>query len=249
MLTKTLVVSFFVGLMTKWAPPHRQNSYIPEARESVEQAKERYAVIAESALRVAFRTDEAPIFSGPKARLKTTISELSVAFFEAGLRRDVHLGLGKWARGDYGRSHCLMQINIGKGTVPDPDPIIRLWTGEDLVGTGPLLATRTENCFLVGMRMMRRSMASCRTGDWYDGLSVYASGKCQKGESKGRARLRFAAREIAFLPKDWTDERIAKVLAGHDEPGDAAPAPGQTAPAPIAPATPVAPPVTQRSAP
>lgn len=243
MLTKTLVVSFLVGLMTKWAPPQRQGSHIPEARESVEQATERYAAIAESALRVSFRENEKPLLSGNRGRLKTTIHILAIDLFEGGLRRDVHLGLGKRARGDYGRSHCLMQINIGKGTVPDPDPIISLWTGADLVGTGDLMPMRTDNCHTVGLHMMRRSMAACRTGDWYDGLSVYASGKCQTGEEKGRARLRFAARELQKLPKEWTDAEVAKAL---EPPPPAAPPAPQGDPTKAPPAPPS---VAQRSAP
>lgn len=110
---------------------------------------------------------------------------LSVAYFESGFQKDVDYGTGKYGRGDFGRSWCLMQIQVGKGTVGQlvrtmPDDM-RDWTGPDLVSD-------RKKCFRAGLEMLRRSMAGCPKAR----LSIYATGKCDPDEPKGRQRLRFA---------------------------------------------------------
>jgi hypothetical protein len=145
----------------------------------------RMTSIAEDA--VAVVRDAAPLPGLSKAASLRLM--LSVAFFESGFARDVDFGTGKFGRGDFGRSWCLMQIQVGKGTVGDlvrtmPDDM-KGWTGDDLVKD-------RRKCFRAGFEMLRRSIASCSTLKPSSRLSAYATGKCDEEDAKGRARWVFS---------------------------------------------------------
>jgi hypothetical protein len=139
---------------------------------------------------------EAPPLPG-MGRAATMRLILSVAFFESGFARDVDFGTGKFGRGDFGRSWCLMQIQVGKGTTGQlvrtlPEDM-RDWTGDDLVKD-------RKKCFRAGLEMMRRSIASCSALPPSQRLSVYATGKCDPEDQKGQSRYRFATGKVLGRP-------------------------------------------------
>lgn len=209
-VTKMAVLAWVVSLLMAMQPPKRlQHSYIPEAKETIEQTEARYQEIAAHYLSVAFDKSEAPLFGGNQARLRSLTLALAIAYFESGFRRDVHLGRGKYARGDGGRSWCLMQINIGKGTVPDVDPIVSTWHGTDLV-------SETSKCARAGYHIMRRAMSACASLPWQDRLSSYTSGSCQSGEAKARARMRFGVKSFDRNKPKFTDSDVWAALAEPD---------------------------------
>lgn len=191
-----------------------------EALESAADGEARYKQIAEDLAEVV--ESEKPLFGGPLGRQKTAALMLSIQFFESGFRRDVDLGIGKFGRGDFGRSWCLNQIQTGKmpGTVPIDHPEMSKWTGEDLVKD-------RKKCFRAGLEILRRSMAMCKSatvkkGGWYTvivdkkpvrmkaeedtvvpltgghRLSGYTTGKCQYGEPAAVARWEFAWHNITW---------------------------------------------------
>jgi hypothetical protein len=185
MVTKAVVLAWAVGLLTTMQPPKRlQNSYIKEAHESIAQTEDRYAEIAEAYLAVAFDEKEKPVFGGQQGRLRTATLELAVAYFESGFRRDVHLGQGKWSRGDGGRSWCLQQINIGAG-----------------------------KCARAGLHIMRRAISACAALPWVDRLSAYVSGSCVPGQIKARARMRYGMRKFDENKPSFTDAEVTEALA------------------------------------
>ena len=170
-LAKQWVVSF----ISRNAPPGRK-TYYTYAVETREEALARYGEIAEALIDVIYDPEVRPLFSGPTGRARTASLLLGVMFWETGFRRDVDLGLGKDARGDNGRSWCLMQINIGKGTTPNG------LHGEDLV-------TDRRACFTEGLRVIRGSFQACRRLPLEYRLSAYASGSCDKGQDKSKQRV------------------------------------------------------------
>lgn len=209
MVTKFMVVSWLVSMMLQWSPPERRNSYIPEAKENLEDARARYTTIAEEFLSVAMSPDAPKLFGGKQGRLRTAMLMSTVALYESGYRRDVHLGIGKLGRGDHGRSWCLMQINVGTGTVPSKNPTISSWKGADLVGI-----RNTSNCARAGLDMLDRSMRACSKLPLRDRLSAYTSGKCQIGETKGINRLNFAFSRFDRNKPSFSDEEARVALRG-----------------------------------
>lgn len=187
-----IVVAWLVHLMMLWAPPeHRSKTYIPDAKETTEQATQRYLQIAQDVVEVAYDPNEAPLLSmkdEEKARAHSALLMLSIALFESGLRRDVDFGLGKQGRGDAGRSWCLMQVHLGEGKVPDSDPVVGSWTGKDLVAD-------RKKCFRAAMRMIRRSFTACSSNPFQLRLAGYASGSCEKGHAESASRLGFWSRQ------------------------------------------------------
>lgn len=202
-----IVVTWLVHLMMLWAPPeHRSKTYIPEAKETKEQATSRYVDIAQAVVDVAYDTREAPILTmkdEQKARAHSALLMMSIALFESGLRRDVDLGIGKQGRGDAGRSWCLMQIQLGDGKVPDSDPEVAGWTGKDLVAD-------RRKCFRTALRMIRRSFTACQKNDFPHRLAAYASGSCDKGHAESSSRLGFWSRQkkrlIAWPKTETADD-------------------------------------------
>jgi len=179
---KAKLVLWLFTYMNTWNPVSRvTRSHVPEAKETLEEAESRYMAIASAIVDVAYNEKEKPVFSGEYGRGRTASLLASVALFESGYRRDVDFGIGRLGRGDGGRSWCMMQINIGTGTVPDSDPIVSTWTGKDLVSD-------RYKCFTAGLHIMRRSMAACASLPLRYKLSAYTTGKCQK-EAKAESRM------------------------------------------------------------
>jgi len=86
----------------------------PDAIESYEDGLQRYRAVARDAISVAFDPDEAPLFGGRYGRHRTLSLLLSIASWESGYKKHVDYDISPQARGDSGRSWCLMQVNLGK---------------------------------------------------------------------------------------------------------------------------------------
>lgn len=172
---RTLARQWIVAFIAKVSPPGRK-TYFTHAQETREEALVRYGEIADNLLAAVYDPNVKPLFSGPLGRARTISLMLGVMFWETGFRRDVDLGLGKHARGDNGRSWCLMQINIGSGKTASGH------TGEELVKDRRI-------CFQEGLRVIRGSFSACRRLPLEHRLSAYASGSCDKGRDKSRQRV------------------------------------------------------------
>jgi hypothetical protein len=174
-------------------------SYYEHAKESKEDAKDRYESIALDLAKVVYNPNSKPIFNGKYGRARTAMLMISVAFFESGFRRDIDYGLGKFARGDKGKSWCLMQMHIGNGKTPEG------WSGQDLV------QDRTK-CFTAGLNAMRRSFSACRKQDTLDRLSAYATGSCKDNQTESRSRVGFAVTLISRYKVSILDKNAQAIL-------------------------------------
>lgn len=190
-----VLIFWLVSVLTAWVPPGRRVESYPDSWETKEQALARYHSFAEDLLDVAFDPEEQPLFQGPswRARAKTALLLAAIALKESGLRKDVDYDLGKLARGDSGRSVCVMQIHVGEGTVPAPG-IVGTWKAKDL--TGP---ENRKNCFRAGLHLVRRSFHACK-GAVVDKLAGYTSGSCDKGLEASGQRIRAYKRALAKHP-------------------------------------------------
>jgi len=204
MLTKTLVLAWWLTVLSGWSPPDRPH-HLPDAQESVAAAQDRYLSIAQDALSVALDPEEAPLFPGPRGRVLTAGLLLSVAMTESGFRRDVDLGVGPRARGDGGRSWCLMQVQAGAGRIQVADPLLSTWMGRDLV------ADRTK-CFRAGLHLLRLSMNACSQLALRHRLSAYTSGTCSATERNSMSKMSVFARLWARIPSAWTDAGVTQAL-------------------------------------
>jgi hypothetical protein len=166
------LIAYLLAAIVTWSPPSDHDYY-----ELREETLDRYAAIAHDIAAVALDPAEAPLFGGPQGRAQTALLLASVAFYESGgFRRDVDLGLGTSARGDSGRSWCLMQINIGDGTT------IEHWTGRNLVED-------RQKCLRAGLRRLRQSFDMCQNQSFVDRLSGYTKGRCTDGDDFSHRRL------------------------------------------------------------
>jgi hypothetical protein len=131
----------------------------------------------------------------------------SIVYYESHLARNVDYGLGKWGRGDYGGSWCLMQLNLGRGRDGDSaDRTAEGWSGKDLV------ADRAK-CFRAGLRRLRQSWG-CGAGA--ERLTVYASGRCITGTpetDKDRRVLAAAWYRHQWAVRSWDERRGALAAA------------------------------------
>jgi len=183
--------------------PYREPDERPVSwrRYTADASREMHALRMQSiAEDVAAVVAENPSLPG-MSRASTTRLILSVAHFESGFQHDVDLGVGKFGRGDFGRSWCLMQIQVGAGTtgqlVATLPTDMREWTGRDLV-------TDRRKCLRTGLEMMRRSISACSALPASSRLSAYATGACDETDEKGRSRWRFAGSGVLgrSMPKD-----------------------------------------------
>jgi hypothetical protein len=169
------LVAFLLAAMLAWSPPKDHEYYEPR-----DETIARYLKIAETIARVAMDPAEPPLFGGPDGRSETALFIASVAFYESGgFRRDVELGVGKHARGDSGRSWCLMQVNIGSGMTDER------WTGADLVSD-------QDKCIRAGLHRMRESFNHCTKQTFIDRLSGYTDGRCRDGADASHRRIKRA---------------------------------------------------------
>lgn len=186
-------------------PPHWSRSRAAWVRvESAEEAKQRYAVIADALAGTADRVHscrhencEPIVWQGSTRQL--AVAALTVVLHESGLREDIQFGRGPLGRGSLGEA-CLMQVDARDA------PYVASWLpraerqqiayskeerevfAQSLLGDSPAALGR---CFEVGMRMLARARTSCgKSGDWRHGMfSMYGSGTtCNAGVLKNRTR-------------------------------------------------------------
>lgn len=187
----TATAAWLVAAMTAWSPIDRPH-YIFEAKETPEQATERYEAISWAVVNVAYNPNNAPVIlaKGDHSRASTALLMVSLAFFESGFRRDIDLGQGKYSAGDFGRSHCMMQIQTGsnrRDTSTLEKLIGKSWSAEDLVQD-------RDKCFTAGFIIMSKSFTACHSLPLEQRLAVYASGNCDEGHEESEKRFNKAHR-------------------------------------------------------
>lgn len=228
------MLAFIVALMLAVAP-HPRVTY-PEAQETPAERTERFNAIAKDVLAVTMDPTEKPLFGGKVGRIKTTMVLLSIALYESAYRKDVDFGQGKHARGDSGRSWCMMQMQMGplneegKTTtrmvltpegkvewISDPKDIRYAASlgGEDFVRDRKL-------CFKAALHMVRMSFGACGQVKPEERLKVYASGSCDKGEHESYVRMSRAAIWSKERPKDITDSDLLPPPKAEDPPAPTA---------------------------
>lgn len=213
MNTMNTVVSWLVSAMVAWSPleqPHRA----PENQETIEEAARRYTEIAQAIATVAYDPERPPLVRDEEfARAKTALLLASIASYESGFLRSVDFGLGKRGRGDYGRSHCMMQINLGRNRT-DTSLLARMigkeWSGDDLVGD-------RVKCFTAGHMLVAKSFNACRHLPFNHRLAVYASGSCDKGHPESKHRI---TRAINWYAKHNAPVTDAAVMEDQNAPID-----------------------------
>lgn len=212
------VAAWLAATMVMAAPPGRRH-YLPEAIETKEQALERYEAIASTIAKVSFDPAEQPVFPGSMGRTQTATLILGLSYSESGWRRDVDLGLGKEARGDFGRSWCMMQINLGskrvfkdgKWQAESAAPTKEGWWGSELVAD-------REKCFRAGLHIIRLSVNACRSLPYGQWLNAYASGTCSGGKDKSEARMALARRWYTRTKPPWKDAELIALLVPESVP-------------------------------
>ena len=170
------LATYLVVAMTAWVPPAQHV-------EGRDKALERYESIAKDIATVAMDEANDPLFAGGDGRQKTALLMASIASFESYYRADVDSGK---ARGDNGKSWCLMQIQVGTGKTAEG------WSGEELI------ASRNK-CLTAGLNKLRVSMAFCRALPLRFRLAGYTHGKCIE-DPKSETRMGRATRWLSDHP-------------------------------------------------
>lgn len=190
-----LAQGWLYDFMVQNAPPGRK-SYYEEDEETKEEAEARYHSIAKDIVEVAFDPGIQPAFGGPNGRARTASLIAAIMFHESSFRRRVDYALGKYGRGDHGRSWCMMQLNIGEGRTVKwnwkHQRLVRWNDAQDEVFegyTGPELIQDRKRCIREGLRVIRSSFKVCSKLPLLERLSAYASGNCRDGLEKSRTRM------------------------------------------------------------
>ena len=217
------LIAWILSFMVAAAAPGRA-TYITEATETKAEAQERYEAIAGDLAEVVWSPNEKPLFRGSDGRARTAAVLLSIMLHESAFRKDVDSGIGKHARGDSGRSWCMMQINIGTGkTLPwnkvkyrfakpvcpedkpatsqcDPkEEIEEAMTGQDLVED-------RRNCMRAGLHLIHGvRCGGLPVREW---LRAYASGSCENGSVESQARMDLAISWYGRHKPDFKDSDI-----------------------------------------
>lgn len=194
------VLAWILSFMVSVAPPGRKTFYV-EAQETQEEALARYQSIAEDIVYVVYDPNTKVLFRGANGRSRTVSVVLSIMLHESGFMKNVDYGIGKYARGDKGRSWCLMQLNIGAGKTwswnvkynrrprwgDNPSDIVDGYTGPELVKDRRL-------CIQEGLKVLRMSFSACRGVPLNQKLRAYASGSCSNGQQQSAMRMNTAIR-------------------------------------------------------
>jgi hypothetical protein len=149
-------------------------------RETAEEATVRYVTIAQAIAEV----------SGGQRDLAARI--IAVVHGESGLRRDVHSGLGKHARGDKGKSFGLGQRLLG-----DRGVTARGWRGIDLVGLD-LTSTRRAVVTIADDLIRARTFCARVVGTTSFACAICSYGGLPTGSKDKRIRVRVASYERAI---------------------------------------------------
>lgn len=217
------VIAWLLTFMVAVAPTNRRQFY-PDAQETQQEAEARYNSIASDIVSVVYNRDNPPLFNGPDGRSRSASVVMGIMMHESGFRRDVDYGIGRYGRGDGGRSWCLMQIKTGDGRTAtwnkaknrfkqwgDPESeLVQGWTGQELV-------TDRKKCIEAGYRIIRASFQMCRSLPVADWLSVYASGQCATegdGAEKSQARMNTALNWFNAHRPPFSDADILSALDG-----------------------------------
>jgi len=211
---------WMVDRMASWSPPGR--SFIAGAKETHDEGIVRYGEIAESIIAVAYDPQEKPLFPGKFGRARTAALLASIALFESGYRKDVDLNLGPQARGDGGRSWCMVQVQLGKPNPATGKTDLRIaltkegyeftkdtsrgWSGEDLISD-------RRNCFRAGLRMASSSFTVCRNLPVLERLSAYTAGNCLEGRNSSKVRVEKAVTWLTDHPVPFSDAVVMQLLA------------------------------------
>lgn len=190
--------TWILTVLLSIAPPQKIS---PHTKESVDAMKARYEAIAQDMSSVIEKSK--PLFKGKDAELRTAALLTSIAFYESGFRKDVDDGR---ARGDNGRSWCLMQINIGNGHVIVGDAEMKSWTGKDLVKD-------RKKCFAVGLETIRLSLNQCSSLSGAGVLSAYTTGKCIPNERSSANRWNFSQTILDKHPALIEDTKKAEFVS------------------------------------
>ena len=208
-----------VNQMSAWAPPGK--SLYADAKETVDDGMARYRQIARDAITVAYDPLEAPLFPGPYGRAKTLAVMLGIADSESGFRKDVDSGKGAYAKGDNGKSWCLMQVRLGtaiNGKTPNRVAIkggvyefvydgVSGFGGEDLVKD-------RKACFRVALHIMRDSFNKCSDLPVDERLSIYTSGSHDSGRVASKIRVGKAIKWLAAVAPPTEDSSVLAQLSG-----------------------------------
>lgn len=209
------VTDWVLSFMISVAPPGRK-IYYPEGQETEEEALTRYRSIAADLVRVVYDPNVKPLFTGPNGRSRTLAVMLSVMFHESSFMRHVDYGLGKYARGDSGKSVCMMQLYVGAGRtmrwnvvhdrpVKWNDPVSEIRDGY----TGDEILQDRKLCFREGIKVLQLSFGGTRGMSLDDRLRIYASGSPDKGALASRNRMRLAMSWFAkSFHGQFTDEEV-----------------------------------------
>jgi len=209
------VHTWAISRMTAWSPPG--HSFYPDARETEEEGRARYDDIVRDAMAVAYDPAEPPLFKDSIGRAKTLAVMLAIARSESGgYRRDVDFNIGKKARGDGGKSWCIMQIQLSR---PDSsgrtstriglkgDQYEYVYVKDKGFGGEDLIADR-KACFRVALHMARESFRACVNLPVEERLSVYAGGNCEDGRPQSRVRVGNAIRWLAEKAPPGVDQDV-----------------------------------------
>lgn len=162
-----MTLEAILALMILLVPPHFQ-------ADGEEQARERYATIAESIAALSDDTD-------------LTRYLLTIAKHESDFRRDIHSGD---LRGDEGRSWGLFQILCGR----DPDAEVPGDSGlraRHIVGTSKV---QTANAVYAAITLLRPIIARCRAKP----LCVFRTYGGVRGKGDRKTEERINARVATF---------------------------------------------------
>lgn len=216
-----IVTAWVLSFIIVAAPPGRK-IYYPEGQETRAEAEMRYRDITRDVIEVVYDPNEKPLFKGPNGRARTVSVVLSVMLHESSFMKHVDYNIGKYARGDQGKSWCLMQIKIDnsrnrtmrwnrvKNRPPvwndPPEEIDEGYTGDELIADRKL-------CIREGMKILRLSFGACSKYPLNERLRNYASGTCEKGGEASKARMNLA---IFWFQKSFknqfTDEQVIQTL-------------------------------------
>jgi len=213
------VFAWILSFIMLVAPPGRKVHY-QDAVETQEESVARYQSIAHDVVAVVYDPATKPLFKGPDGRARTVSVILSIMFHESSFMKNVDYGLGKYAKGDGGRSVCMMQIKVGAGrtmpwnTVWDrpikwndrEEEIFRGYTGDELIQDRKL-------CISEGLKILRLSFGQCGKLPIEDRLRSYASGNCEEGAAASHNRMNTAINWFfKNYKKDLADDKVMSML-------------------------------------
>lgn len=211
-------MAWILSFMVSTAPPGR-TTYVVEAQETQAEALARYESIATDIVEVVYDPQTKPLFKGEQGRARTVSVILALMLFESAFMKNVDEGKGKYARGDAGKSWCLLQLNVGNGrsikwnTKEDrlpragdkPEDIHPGFTGLEMVQD-------RKKCIVAGLRSLRVSFSSCPGLGIDQKLRVYGSGSCEKGAKESAVRMNAAIRfwDRSKDKRTWKDADVVK---------------------------------------